>query len=89
MAGVDVLKALEAAAETLEWASSTQHMDASDEARDLWAARAAVAELIEAARRAGRSAVVMHDDRQREVVCIQPADWTALAAALRNVQGGA
>jgi hypothetical protein len=54
---------------------------------DIENARARIAELIAAAERSKRSARLMHDDRQQEVVCIPPDQWNALCAALAACRG--
>lgn len=47
----------------------------------------AIAELIAAGERSKRSARLMHDDRQQEVVGVPPNEWRDLCAALAACRG--
>ena len=47
--------------------------------------RAAVAELVEANRNCMPR--IMHDDRQQEVVCMDPANWDRICTALARFGG--
>ncbi len=78
-APVDVLAVMDDCIDNYEY-------DAPGYANGIREARAAVADLVAALRRCRPR--LMHDDRQQEVVCIAPADWDRIRAALALVGGG-
>lgn len=79
-APVDVLAVLDA---EIERAGG----DAFPSGRNLTRARAAVAELLEAVRTAKRSARLVHDDRQQELVCIPVGEWDRITDAFAKFGG--
>lgn len=69
------------------YAIGSDHEFAERELADLRDARDAVNGLIFAHKEC--HARLMHDDRQREVICIDPAEWKRITDALRQVEGKA
>lgn len=81
---VDVLRTIDT---QMGYAVGADHEFAERELADLRDTRDALSCLLRAGGDAARSARVMHDDRQQEVVAIPVEAWRALADALARVRG--